>query len=116
MIMKKKPNPPVKFDDVSTDPLVLLCPQCEGNNLHQRSVRAFFPDVEGSETREGTCTHVTHGASESDRDMEDNPSYEREGLSVVFECETCDNASSLAIYQHEGLTLFKWEHLFTSRT
>jgi len=111
-----KTTPPVKLEPSYEAASLLVCPQCGDNQLHQKTVRTFFPDEEFAENGQGTATCINHGGSvEIHRDMEDNPSYLRTGMTVDFECEGCREMSTLAIYQHEGRTMVKWAYLFTAR-
>lgn len=89
------------------DDVVLMCPCCEGGYLHQSDVMVFNPDGEYCNT-----AHVYYdGGTRTQRvppDMSMNPSRERQGMIVTFDCETgC--TPRLNIYQHKGCTLVEWD-------
>jgi hypothetical protein len=37
-----------------------------------------------------------------------DPSDRRDGLTITFSCETCEDLPVLSIVQHKGLTLVGW--------
>jgi len=86
----------------------LICPICEGDNLHQQAVafydhtptgnRGFFitPDIEG----------VEHNSLHADLF---NPSSRRQGMRVSFWCEHCRETPDLLVVQHKGTTYLGWE-------
>jgi len=110
-----KTTPPVKLEPSHETTSLLVCPHCGDTQLHQERVRTFFPDLAFAETGEGTAVYSSHGEVMIDRDMEDNPSYVRAGMTVHFDCEGCREPSGLAIYQHKGQTMVKWLPLGTTR-
>jgi len=99
---------PVKFDDAKDlyDCNILDCPACGGENLHQERVDSWFREEDAekglrtSAMKDGSCfvTSELHG----------NPSGRRDGLTITFSCETCEDLPVLSIVQHKGLTLVGW--------
>lgn len=99
---------PLKFDDAMmvADGSILECPACGGENLHQERVDSWFREedatqgVHTSAMKDGGCfvTPQMHG----------NPSSRRDGLTITFSCETCEELPTLSIVQHKGLTLVGW--------
>lgn len=99
------------------------CPHCKGNNLHQADVSVYNPATPRYKRNLGTGkdkltaqTQVTHVLDNGtvttttvDSDATSNPSLERQGLTIDFWCETCDEKPVLAIFQHEGTTFIGWK-------
>ena len=98
----------VKFNDAMTlyDCNILECPACGGENLHQERVDSWF--------REEDATHGLHTSAMKDGgcfvlpQMHGNPSSRRDGLTITFSCENCEDLPTLSIVQHKGLTLVGW--------
>jgi hypothetical protein len=90
---------------VNNLPANLICAHCGEEYLHQREVEVFRRDKEGS----GTGFHVI--ASKFDiliaSSQDGNPSDERDGIRMIFDCEMCDYQTILTIAQHEGFELVK---------
>lgn len=86
----------------------LRCPYCGCHNLHQVAVDVF----ERKEDQAEGLHVLVYGSGlqnvRMDRNLKDNPSPRRNGLSIVFQCETCPFSSRFNIYQHKGETLLKW--------
>lgn len=82
--------------------VVLLCPACRGNNLHQIRTEVFERE---DDAESGYHTIVTRTGTEVDDNMGGNPSVRRQGLTITFECENCPAKPSLEVYQHKGLTI-----------
>jgi hypothetical protein len=105
-----------EFTNESTDDLVLKCPLCGMEFLHQTAVEVF---QRGEDEVLGTHVVVSqHEAVVIDRKMVNNPSSRRQGLRIRFECESCHmadptdhdlNAIFLCIVQHKGWTQVFWE-------
>jgi transcription elongation factor Elf1 len=106
----------IKFEDDKA----LLCPLCGGNNLHQCAVHVWQRE-EDSETGTYTCANNAASNVQFDADMGGNPSRRRSGLTIEFECESCNGApppfqnpadsstkSYLHIVQHKGTTYLSW--------
>jgi hypothetical protein len=99
------------------------CPYCKGNNLHQSDVSVYNPanarvewQVNTEKSKITTQTQVTHVLTNGtvttttvDADATSNPSQERQGLTIDFWCETCENKPVLAIFQHKGITFMGWK-------
>lgn len=92
-----------------TDNGALLCPHCEGNNLHQYKVEVYdglHLTVHGKDHKAGKGKP----SHQVDTDMSGNPGYERnipfrqQGLRVLFWCEGCEEQTTLTIFHHEGCT------------
>lgn len=99
----------------------LICPRCQGDNLHHVSVE-LFNRSEDSEQGD----HFTIVVPESygwldefgagyplakstvDSNMTRNPSSRRTGVIVNFTCEECGPGLSLNIAQHKGVSDAFW--------
>ena len=85
----------------------LLCPRCGANNLHHGET-VFYERPEDAEkvTRiivdEGNV-HVQHGMPNTG-----NPSTRRDGMTIRFRCEQCQDPVWLTIAQHKGSTEIGW--------
>jgi hypothetical protein len=98
----------------------LLCPVCNGNNLHHNAVVNYHriedakivrvTYVEGSEFNSAHMPNETSG----------NPSRRRDGVAIEFWCENCHGAAEdtdaeppayfrLQIQQHKGTTYLDWD-------
>lgn len=97
----------------------LLCPVCNGNNLHHNAVIHYHrtedadavrvTSVEGDEFNSSIVPNKTSG----------NPSSRRDGIAIEFWCENCHAMPEetdtefpayfrLQIQQHKGTTYFDW--------
>jgi hypothetical protein len=98
------------------------CPYCKGNNLHQSDVSVYNPANSRIEYKpnggneyihQTQVTHVlgngTVTTTTVDANATSNPSQERQGLTIDFWCETCENKPILAIFQHKGITFMGWK-------
>ena len=85
---------------------VLLCPSCGGGNLHHGTIHVY--DREEDE-EEGIHTRLNDGGICMDSYMRDNPSSRRDGFTVDFRCEGCDQTSIMSISQHKGVTYAEFE-------
>ena len=108
----------MKYQGAVLEDHILLCPQCNGNNLHQRTVTVFNRDEDGKNTQV-TCVQKDDDASTVliTDETTSNPSPRRHGMLIDFECEHCYEEREgdyifdklvLAIYQHKGITLMEW--------
>lgn len=84
----------------------LLCPSCKGDYLHQFSAEVYFVDSEDSER--GNAFEISKSCVRS-VPMNNNPSARRDGIRIIFHCETCSASPSLTIVQHKGQTITSWE-------
>lgn len=93
-----------------TDGNALLCPNCGGDYLHQRSASVFFRETDDSDTGKFVrCTsEKVHEISHIH-----NPSPRRDGVLIQFECEDCPADPELAIIQHKGATYVEWHSMRT---
>ena len=85
---------------------VLLCPKCDGDNLHHSSVEVIVRDGEDGpgtsalSSRDGTTVSRVDASEIIGR---------RNAMVVSFWCEECgDLDERLSIYQHKGCTIIDW--------
>jgi NAD-dependent SIR2 family protein deacetylase len=108
----------MKYEEAKLEDHILICPQCGGNNLHQRIVTVFNRNEDGKHT-EVTCVqaHTDTSTVLITDETTSNPSPRRHGMLIDFECEHCYEMQEgdyvfdklvLAIYQHKGLTMVEW--------
>ena len=99
---------------------LLLCPECNLENLHQGNATIYERGEDGDYTtviaQNGHEVMATKFPSEETH----NPSSRRHGLIIEFTCESCHHGYGdevrpaytdpfrLAIYQHKGYTLMEW--------
>ena len=87
----------------------LECPHCGENYLHQIKVDVF----QRSEDEESVF-HVQVGNTRIaktavvNNNRSGNPSLRRNGLTITFSCETCEETPKLDLAQHKGCTLVTW--------
>jgi hypothetical protein len=86
----------------------LLCPRCGADNLHHGET-VFFDRREDAEkitriTVKGADVRVQNSVSN-----EGNPSMRRDGMTIQFRCEQCEDPVWLTIGQHKGSTEIGWE-------
>lgn len=104
-----------RLDDSSS---TLRCPQCDEGYLHQRTVTIFNPAGDGKNT-EVTCVqaHTDTSTVLITDETTSNPSRDRNGMLIEFECEHCSwdeggeavpDKLVLAVYQHKGVTFVQW--------
>jgi ribosomal protein L37AE/L43A len=88
----------------------LICPGCGGSYLHQRRATVWDRDEDSPMTRETTVS-VAVSTMVAETKYCANPSARRQGLSIVFWCETCDEDEKeheLCFAQHKGVTQIFW--------
>mgnify|MGYP000379070245 CR=1 FL=1 len=88
----------------------LVCPACGENYLHQRSVAVWDRGEDSAITRETTVSLAVSTMMAASEDCA-NPSTRRQGLSIMFECETCleeNKDHELCFAQHKGVTVVFW--------
>ena len=100
--------------------VVLECPGCGGEYLHQGKVTAFNRGEDAKETRVTSVDHAGFSDHILPSDDVANPSIRRYGLSLEFTCETChepglndepprfETPLELTIAQHKGCTHLQW--------
>ena len=89
-------------DEISSEgENVLHCPNCDGFYLHQEKTEVF---ERGEDSPTGLHVNIQDGAAKVDQIITGNPSPRRHGLTVHFNCETCDSAVQMVVYQHKGNT------------
>jgi len=86
----------------------LICPVCNGENLHQQAVGVYHHTLDDNRgvliTPDGECiAHTNVHANIL------NPSGDREGMRVNFWCESDCKVPDLLLYQHEGTTFIEWD-------
>ena len=90
----------------------LICPICEGDNLHQQAVGVYHNPFDSRRedsrgvlvTPDGECvvhTELHAGVL--------NPSDRRDGIRISFWCEHSCKTPDLLIIQHKGTTYLGWE-------
>jgi hypothetical protein len=93
---------------------MLQCPRCTDHYLHQSDVMVFNRKEDANKVH---LTSVTKNepmviVADVDNDTSLNPSARRQGLTIDFQCESCDGDGdskvTLAIYQHKGSTYLDW--------
>ena len=87
----------------------LICPVCNGENLHQRAVGVYHHTSNDNRgvlvDPNGECTvHTNIHANIL------NPSNEREGMRINFWCEIECKVPDLLLYQHKGTTYLEWDN------
>ncbi len=101
----------IKFEEPNC--WTMQCPNCRSSFTHQEYVEVFFREAEDAG---GIHTTAKQDGTFIDRNMENNPSWRRDGLRIHFSCESChcneddkDNPPYhyLDIYQHKGKTFFE---------
>jgi hypothetical protein len=114
-------------DEVGGGRRELLCPGCEGGNLHHADVHVFDCAEDAEVVKR---ISVEHGADEAgypalgsakvsmslvpNDSNSGNPSSQRNGITIMFVCENCSAAPVLEIAQHKGATLVGWARGGTS--
>lgn len=93
----------LQFDEQYDFGNALKCPACGGSFLHHKKVEIFERE-EDEET--GLHIKIENGLAETGTDLKGNPSRRRNGLTIQFQCETCENKPVLSISQHKGNTFF----------
>ena len=73
--------------------------------MHHSVVDVF---ERGEDEPEHTKVHIDGNNVIISRGKNGNPSLRRDGLSIFFWCETCENHPKLNIYQHKGSTYIQW--------
>jgi len=100
---------------------LLKCPCCGSEYLHQSTVFVY------NRSEDAPMTHVTEvkqeGRGEGFKGVthkiepslhSGNPSGRRQGLTILFECESCHAEDggklrfALDVYQHKGMTYLEW--------
>jgi len=83
------------------------CLHCGGEFLHQEKVEVFkrkeYEKYGIYASIEDTNVNVD---TNSDLVSTDNPSQYRDGVLIELQCESCQEKSKLAIFQHKGCTYF----------
>lgn len=88
----------------------LLCPRCGSEQLHHVVVEVFDRS-EDEPTLIKTTANMGRGTSVAEVSSagSGNPSSRRDGVRILFRCETCgDDPIYLNIAQHKGSTEISW--------
>lgn len=91
---------------VTIDDDVLVCPSCGESYLHQTEVTTYWRDEDANT---GLRNISSAKRSLVDDSMAGNPSDRRQGLTIRFDCESCDATPVLTIVQHKGNTFLRWK-------
>ena len=96
--------------------MILVCPHCRFNYMHQGKVEVFDRSEDG-DTGDYVSVGGNGGSILSANSIlpPGNPSLRRHGLTIHFSCEGCDNLPQLNIYQHKGQTFVEWKDLSRNR-
>jgi hypothetical protein len=81
----------------------LVCPSCGGEYLRHGVVEIFNTHDDISKTGERLTIDKNLWANK-DKNIKNNPSLDRDGILIHFECENCPTKSVLSIAQHKGST------------
>jgi len=98
--------------NIGTDDTSLLCPVCGGNNLHHTDV--FVSSRRSEDNKVGITASISDGGKVAitGEANSENPSARRNGMSIYFYCEQCDDTATyplrLNLYQHKGTTYIEW--------
>jgi hypothetical protein len=95
-----------KFDENS---LAILCQHCGSDYTHQKAM--FYFD-RGDDCKEVDIHYVIEGKTGSARKLNansGNPSYRRDGIVILIQCEMCSKFSGINISQHKGKTFLMVE-------
>lgn len=91
-----------KFDDyVEGSGGSLKCPACQGYYLHHIMIEVFERE---DRVADGLYFAIAAGELTSGTELIGNPSRDRGGVCIHFECENCPSTSVLTIAQHKGNT------------
>ncbi|MFM1752272.1 MAG: hypothetical protein RL119_1234 [Actinomycetota bacterium] len=90
---------------------VLNCPSCGNPHLHHHTVFIHNRTKEDGPTKTIAVSHndMSYSALHDGYLPVGNPSERRQGISVLFVCEICDDQVVLQIAQHEGSSLIWWD-------
>lgn len=83
---------------------VLRCKSCGFNCVHQERVDVF---ERGEDQEYGVHVSVGNMKAVIDTSLTDNPSKRRDGVSIFYSCEACNDITRLDIYQHKGNTFIE---------
>jgi len=95
----------IKITEAFMDESILLCPECNGPNMHHDKVEIF--DC-GEDEEEGTHVVVEGDDVKIDKSLLGNPSPRRHGLKISFWCEKCNNTNVFILRQHKGNSFVGW--------
>jgi|SRR6516162_1350361 hypothetical protein len=97
------------------DERTLLCPRCNSEHLHQGKVIVYDRSEDAEIIRRTTVDGDSVATETVPNATSGNPSDRRQGLSIEFRCEKCDDPFDapfqLTISQHKGVTLIGWRAL-----
>lgn len=98
----------------------LLCPVCNGNNLHHNSVIHYHRREDEETVRVTYVEGAEFSSSLVPNETSGNPSRRRDGIAIEFWCENCHAMAEdtdkefpayfrLQIQQHKGTTYLDWD-------
>ena len=94
-----------------TSDSILQCPHCNGEHLHHIRTEVYCRADEdanyGTMLIADECSRWNHVKFESS--FSNNPSTRRNGIRILFYCETCPERPILNIIQHKGSSYIVWE-------
>lgn len=87
----------------------LIAP-CGDTWLHQHRVEMFCRSEDEAFCEKVEIDHYSGRVMQKRVDNSQNPSDRRQGMRIIFSCETCeDGEHHLTIKQHKGMTYIQWE-------
>lgn len=97
----------------------LLCPVCNGNNLHHNAVIHYHRREDADAVRVTSVEGDEFNSSIVPNETSGNPSRRRDGIAIEFWCENCHGGGEdsdtefpeyfrLQIQQHKGTTYLDW--------
>ena len=93
------------FGDIES----LLCPRCGEDYLHQCGVTVYDRGEDAEMTTVTTVDDGLVGSHLVPSNEAANPSSRRDGIAIMFTCETCDDGwFELTFAQHKGMTHVAW--------
>ena len=84
----------------------LKCPVCGQSFLHHKKIEIFDRE---EDQKKGLHIKVENGVTETNTDLEGNPSRRRHGLTIQFWCEICEKKVEMSIAQHKGNTFIDFK-------
>lgn len=83
----------------------VICPACGSNYTHQGQINIFERSEDQST---GNHVRILNDQISVDRDISQNPSPRRQGVTINMRCEAGHNFN-LNVYQHKGNTYLSVE-------
>lgn len=90
----------------------LLCPRCGESNLHHHTITVFDRNEDAAEVLRTTVAYKKTTSEVVADKGSGNPSNRRDGLTISFSCEHCEESTFLlSVYQHKGSTYMAWTEI-----